>query len=769
MHTNKKAGVSLTSSIKQKIASITKNTIYHKTQTKKFQTYSLRIQKIKSQLLSLSECSKTFTKTQINSQIKKTEKKFYKSPEKFFMYIDIDMFYVAVELLENPQLREKPVMIGNSIISASNYIARKFGVRSGMATFVAKKLCPDLVVLKTDLKKYKRFSDMVYEVVREFDPGFRFIGLDEAVMDVGNYMERFWGELREEVMGESGERFFEDFENGNFERKILDNFDFRVGNLDKEQLGDKGFLEDKDFYDLEDCEKEVTGDCFKNGDFVNQTIFNFENDCKNDSNKNIEEEIFEGLKDNDFYDNENSNSFKKLTKKEKREKYKEEKLLNLILYKIINRLKTKIFKKTGLTVSAGIAPNRLLAKLSSEEKKPNGEFVLRKNKKKIYNFLNKKKIIKIPGIGPSTEFLLKGLDIFTTYDLRENLFIIKKFFSEKLFFSLLNKSIGFEDCEEIYKDSKNPSFYKSKTFTGTNNLEFFKNVILELSENLEKRLKEKKLKARKICVDVKYFDFKVFSKSKNFGNYIDEKKQFFETGFFLLKSIIEKKMVRKIGLKISDFLNSEKKSYFENKNLDENKNLKEKNEGRISLNFSDGKKHFFNKTFCPVCQKSFDFKGNNATLNRHINNCLDSKNFEKGLKESFSSNKKNKRKRKSSKKRFQNKSKKKKIEKKDEIKIEKNEEIKIEKIDEDNLVIKIEEDDLIIKNEEDNLIIKNEEDNLIIKNEVEDSEVENFKKSLKVDKERFVSFGREDKELIKEKEEKKTGKKIKFEDYIFKL
>jgi DNA polymerase kappa len=64
------------------------------------------------------------------------------------MHIDMDMFYVACEILDKPELKDKPCAVGSmSMISTANYVARKFGVRSAMPGFVAKELCPELIFL----------------------------------------------------------------------------------------------------------------------------------------------------------------------------------------------------------------------------------------------------------------------------------------------------------------------------------------------------------------------------------------------------------------------------------------------------------------------------------------------------------------------------------------------------------------------------------------------------------------------------------------------
>ena len=77
-----------------------------------------------------------------------------------WMHIDMDMFYAAVEIRENPSLKKKPVAVGdNTMITTTNYIARKYGVKSAMPGFIGRRLCPHLVFIKPNYPKYKRASD----------------------------------------------------------------------------------------------------------------------------------------------------------------------------------------------------------------------------------------------------------------------------------------------------------------------------------------------------------------------------------------------------------------------------------------------------------------------------------------------------------------------------------------------------------------------------------------------------------------------------------
>jgi DNA polymerase kappa len=71
----------------------------------------------------------------------------------------MDMFFAAVEIRENPELKEKPVVVyDSSMIMTASYVARKYGIRSGMPVFIGKKLCPEIVLLKTNYPLYRKVS-----------------------------------------------------------------------------------------------------------------------------------------------------------------------------------------------------------------------------------------------------------------------------------------------------------------------------------------------------------------------------------------------------------------------------------------------------------------------------------------------------------------------------------------------------------------------------------------------------------------------------------
>lgn len=101
----------------------------------------------------------------------------------------MDCFYAAVEIRDNPALADKPVAVGGSaedrsVLCTCNYIARKFKVHSAMPTAYALRLCPDLIVLPVDMKKYKAVSDTIRQIFFEVTDLVEPLSLDEAYLDV---------------------------------------------------------------------------------------------------------------------------------------------------------------------------------------------------------------------------------------------------------------------------------------------------------------------------------------------------------------------------------------------------------------------------------------------------------------------------------------------------------------------------------------------------------------------------------------------------------
>ena len=107
----------------------------------------------------------------------------------YVVHIDCDAFYAAVEEIDRPELKTVPMAVGVGVVTTCNYEARKFGVRSAMAGFVAKKLCPQLISIPLNFEKYTSKAREVRAIFEEYDPRYESSSIDEAYMNITEYCE----------------------------------------------------------------------------------------------------------------------------------------------------------------------------------------------------------------------------------------------------------------------------------------------------------------------------------------------------------------------------------------------------------------------------------------------------------------------------------------------------------------------------------------------------------------------------------------------------
>ncbi|BFM49555.1 DNA polymerase IV [Marinomonas sp. THO17] len=105
------------------------------------------------------------------------------------IHIDADCFYAAIEMRDDPSLQDRPMAIGGSaerrsVLSTANYPARAFGVRSAMPVAIAKRLCPDLLILPGRMQAYRLASQQMHEIFRRYTHLIEPLSLDEAYLDV---------------------------------------------------------------------------------------------------------------------------------------------------------------------------------------------------------------------------------------------------------------------------------------------------------------------------------------------------------------------------------------------------------------------------------------------------------------------------------------------------------------------------------------------------------------------------------------------------------
>ncbi len=116
------------------------------------------------------------------------------------IHVDMDAFFAQIEQRDNPEHKNKPLIVGGplnrGVISAASYEARKYGLHSGMPLSRAKRLCPDGIYVPVDMEKYLRESLKIREIFHKFSPQVEMIGSDEGFLDVTG-CEKLFGSVLE--------------------------------------------------------------------------------------------------------------------------------------------------------------------------------------------------------------------------------------------------------------------------------------------------------------------------------------------------------------------------------------------------------------------------------------------------------------------------------------------------------------------------------------------------------------------------------------------
>lgn len=134
-------------------------------------------------------------------------------PMRNILHLDLDTFFVSVERLRNSSLVGKPILVGGTsdrgVVSACSYETRSFGVYSGMPMKMARRLCPEALLIRGDMDVYTKYSHLVTEIIAERAPVYEKMSIDEHYLDLTG-MDRFFGtlkwshELRNRIIKESG-------------------------------------------------------------------------------------------------------------------------------------------------------------------------------------------------------------------------------------------------------------------------------------------------------------------------------------------------------------------------------------------------------------------------------------------------------------------------------------------------------------------------------------------------------------------------------------
>ncbi|KAL4251432.1 DNA polymerase kappa [Abortiporus biennis] len=332
------------------------------------------------------------------------------------VHVDMDAFYASVELLDKPELAGKSFAVGGGVLTTASYEARKFGIRSGMPEYIAKKLHPELIVLPNNFSRYSEMSKKVMSIFRRYDSNMCAASVDEGYLNITEYCE----------------------EHG---------------------------------LTPEEC---------------------------------------------------------------------------------VQQMRETVEKETKLTVSAGIAPNTLLAKICSDKNKPNGQFKLDFNAEAIKSFMKDLSIRKVPGVGRVNERLLDSIGIKTCGDI----------YTHRATISLMDKQFGLHyllqtylgigsNVVQPYQREERKSIGAERTFHALGEKEKIFAKLQEVAAELEGDMESGGWTGKTVTLKYKLDTYQVYTRAKSFDHYISGKKEeLFNIGKELLLPELPLRL-RLIGLRVT--------------------------------------------------------------------------------------------------------------------------------------------------------------------------------------------------------------------------
>ncbi|KAI9606995.1 hypothetical protein KEM48_001665 [Puccinia striiformis f. sp. tritici PST-130] len=299
--------------------------------------------------------------------------------DQIIVCVDADAFFCSVEEMYDPTLKGKAFAVGSGVLTTASYEARKWVRRSAMAGYIASKLCPHLIFVEPDFKKYQAASDSIMNILRQYDPNLAPNSLDECYMNL----------------------------------------------------------------------------------------------------------VYCLLRDH-----------------------------NLSAGEATSLMRQHVLKDTGLTVSAGIGPNVMIAKIAADLNKPDGQFECPSTRDDAMKFMRDLPVRKVPGIGRVTERWLEVLGVKKCGDIWEQKSKLLLMRSEVSFDSLLRAYLGLgqTDIKPSLRESRQ-SVGCETSFKSLSKKEDFLQKLKELSQELAADLSRLQFAGRTLTLKIKLDTFEVLSRS----------------------------------------------------------------------------------------------------------------------------------------------------------------------------------------------------------------------------------------------------------------
>ncbi|XP_053557369.1 DNA polymerase kappa isoform X2 [Bombina bombina] len=487
------------------IMDATKGSRFYDNELKKDQQVNQRIEKMMQQKALLT--SPQIKKAQIQVDKLAMELERRRDLSRVIVHIDMDAFYAAVEMRDNPELKDKPMAVGSmSMLSTSNYLARRYGVRAAMPGFIAKRLCPNLTIVSSNFDKYRAVSKEVREILVDYDPNFLPLSLDEAYLDITDHLEErlSWPEEKR--------RYF-------------------LRKPESEEGCDAGTEEPTAQTEEVQC--------------VSPVLFEDSPGLLFDQNVVISEQ------------SKNEQNGKQLTE-------------TMLVFgtsaeEAVREMRFRVEQKTKLTASAGIAPNMLLAKVCSDKNKPNGQYRIPHDRQAVMDFVKDLPIRKVPGIGKVTEKMLKALGIVTCTDLYQQRALLSLLFSEISWHNFINISLGIGSTH-IEKDGERKSISTERTFSEISAADEQYSLCQELCRDLAQDIKREGLKGKTVTLKLKNVHFEVKTRASTVMSAVSTEEEIYAVAREILSSEMdlaspEPLRLRLMGVRVSGFLSEEEKKH----------------------------------------------------------------------------------------------------------------------------------------------------------------------------------------------------------------
>jgi DNA polymerase-4 len=219
-------------------------------------------------------------------------------------------------------------------------------------------------------------------------------------------------------------------------------------------------------------------------------------------------------------------------------------------------IRAKIKQQTGLNASAGISYNKFLAKLASDHRKPNGQYVITPGMGPA--FVEALPVGKFHGIGPATSARMQGLGLFTGLDLRNQSveFLQANFGKAGAYYYWISRGV---DNREVRADRIRKSVGAENTFfNDLTEFEAMRSELQPLIDKIWRHCEDKSMRGRTITLKVKFADFELISRSRTLAGAVSSRSELENISAELLKAIFPtEKAVRLLGVSISGFAHTQ--------------------------------------------------------------------------------------------------------------------------------------------------------------------------------------------------------------------